>query len=135
MKLVLGLLVFAVSIYSPLAAQAATVGVFDPVPTAIQLNDVQRATIKGEIANYMASEEMTTPEDLQLGQITMWRKASGDGFIACIVMPPQGGRQLQYVAALSVAKGPFATEPVLKKIWDNATYSLYGCNTPGGVQF
>jgi len=81
----------------------------------------------------MASVEHVAPSEVQLGATTMWSKATGDGFIACVVMPPQGGRQLSYVAAISASNGPFGGA-VLRKIWDNATYSQFGCGTPGGIK-
>lgn len=120
-------------LFGGFGAKAAVV--FDPVPTADHLSAPERANIRTEILSYMASVEGVAPEQITLGEAKMWSKASGNGFVACVTMPPQNGRQLSYVAVITVAKGPLGSAPFMKKVWDNQTYGYLGCNTASPVLF
>lgn len=113
-------------------AQSAPAYYFDPVPSRLNLTDAQKATLRATAIQMAAGLDGQSPDQEVVGDILFWAKASG-GSILCIAMPPQAGRQVAYVAAISIASGPFATQSQLKKVYDNQTYNQYGCNMPGAI--
>lgn len=114
-------------------AQRASISNFNPIPTTANLSPELRAEILDDLRKVVAANEMVAPSQIELGATTIWQKATKDGFIACAVIPPQNGSQTSHVAAISISDGPFGGA-VLRNIWDNATYSQYGCGTPGGIK-